>query len=325
VGNSREIVQNDLPKLGGSWISAFFLVGLLVPFRSSTLNRLRWFLLFCLILFVIVQALGRTALSTSPDSSVVHSENLLVVLAPLVFVYGASLFFILFEQLAGQMPAARFLILGAFFTGVCAPLILTFFPPYPSPVVYPPYYPPWIQEKAWSVDKKGLIMTDVPWAVAWYGQRQSIELSLKYKSKPADRFKNDFYELDALRPVNALYLTAKTLKSLELRSFGEWVDADEDAALLNRLRQRVVENGGREEKKEEDFRIFAAVRERLLANAQPAEEQKGEDWERFVLTTLLKSEVPTGFPLRRAPEKLLPEIFLMETERGGPKPIQSSK
>jgi len=35
------------------------------------------------------------------------------------------------------------------------------------------------------------------------------------------------YELDALRPVNALYLTAKTLKSLELRSFGDWVDADE--------------------------------------------------------------------------------------------------
>jgi len=62
-----------------------------------------------------------------------------------------------------------------------------------------------------------------------------------------------------------------------------------------------------------------------LANAQPAEEPKAEDWERFVLTTVLKSEVPTGFPLKRAPEKLLPEIFLMETEREGPKAIQSSK
>jgi len=324
VTNSREIVQNDLPKLGGSWISAFFLAGLLVPFRNPTLTRLRWFLVFCLLLLIVVQALGRTTPAT--DSSPVHSDNLLVVLAPLVFIYGASLFFTLFEQVAAPSPALRFLVLGLFALIAGAPLVLTFFPPYPSPVVYPPYYPPWIQEKAWSVDKKGLIMTDIPWAVAWYGQRQSIELSLKHKSKPADRFKNDFYEVDALKPVSALYLTAKTLKSLELRSLADWLREDEDAGLLNRLRQRVVDNQGREAKKDEDFRMFGAVRERLVANAQPADEEKGEDWERFVLRTFLKSEVPTGFPLRRAPEQgLFPELFLMETERGGPKAIQSSK
>jgi len=58
-------------------------------------------------------------------------------------------------------------------------------------------------------------MTDIPWAVAWYGQRPSIGLSLKYKSKPAEKFKNDFYAQDALTPVSALYLSAKTLKTLE--------------------------------------------------------------------------------------------------------------
>ena len=60
VTNGREIVQNDLPRLGGSWLSAFFLVGLLVPFRNPRLNRLRWFLLFCLGLMILVQALSRT-------------------------------------------------------------------------------------------------------------------------------------------------------------------------------------------------------------------------------------------------------------------------
>ena len=102
------------------------------------------------------------------------------------------------------------------------------------------------------------------------------------------------------------------------------MEADVDADLLNRLRRGVKENQGREEKKEEDFRMFAAVRERLLDNSEAAD-GKGEDWEQFVLTTFLKSEVPTGFPLKRAPNGLFPELFLTDSERGRPKTIQSSK
>jgi len=44
-----------------------------------------------------------------------------------------------------------------------------------------------------------------------------------------------------------------------------------------------------------------------------------------VLRTFLKSEVPTGFPLQRAPQGLLPELFLTDSERGKRKSIQSSK
>src|SRR5207244_4425654 len=130
-------------------------------------------------------------------------------------------------------------------------------------------------------------MSDIPWAVAWYSQRQSIELPLKYRSKPTDKLKNDFYAVDALKPVSALYLTAKTLKTLEPRSLWDWLQGDADAGLLNRLRQRMTDNQGREDKREEDFRFFAAVRERLVANAQQREE-KGEDWDHFVLRTFLK-------------------------------------
>ena len=167
-------------------------------------------------------------------------------------------------------------------------------------------------------------MTDMPWAVAWYGQRPSIQLTLKYKSKPDERLKNDFYAVDAMKPISALYLTARTLKALESGSLWDWMQGDAEATLLNRLRQRLAENEGREEKKEEDFRLFAAVRERLVENAQ-APQSKGENWEHFVLRTFLKSEVPTGFPLRRAPEGLYPELFLTDSERGRPKTIQSTK
>src|SRR6185436_103957 len=64
VLNTKETLRNDLPKLGGNWISAFFLVGLVVPFKSTTLSRLRVFLLLCGAVFFAVQPLGKTHLSS---------------------------------------------------------------------------------------------------------------------------------------------------------------------------------------------------------------------------------------------------------------------
>ena len=63
LGNVRGIFENDLPKLGGSWASLFFLTGLLLGFRSAEARRLRYFLLMCLGTFVVFQALGQTGLS----------------------------------------------------------------------------------------------------------------------------------------------------------------------------------------------------------------------------------------------------------------------
>ena len=82
--NLRQIITSELPKLGGSWITAFFLVGLLVGFRNPAITRLRYFLLGCVLVLAIAQALGRTQLSE--ESPEINSENLLVLLAPLVLV-----------------------------------------------------------------------------------------------------------------------------------------------------------------------------------------------------------------------------------------------
>jgi len=55
--------QSDLPKVAGTWVSGFFLVGLLVGFKNPAVRRLRYFLVSCLVSLIVVQALGRTALS----------------------------------------------------------------------------------------------------------------------------------------------------------------------------------------------------------------------------------------------------------------------
>jgi hypothetical protein len=202
AGNGRQMIQTELPKLGGSWVSGFFLVGLLVGFRNPTVRRLRYFLVGSLLVLGLVQVLGRTQLSDeSPD---INSENLLVLVVPLVLVYGVSFFYLLLEQIQMSFRELRYLIIGLFSAAACLPMILTFLPPKTIPVAYPPYYPPAIQTVAGWMKESELTMSDVPWAMAWYGQRQCVWLTLNAQS--------EFFAInDYQKPISALYLTPATM------------------------------------------------------------------------------------------------------------------
>ena len=151
--NLRQIVTNELPKLGGSWVTAFFLVGLLVGFRNPAVTRLRYFLLGCVLVLVLAQALGRTQLSE--ESPEINSENLLVLLAPLVLVYGVSLFYLLLEQMPLPFPELRYVVIGIFSVVACLPMIFVFLPPRTNPVAYPPYYPPAHPDRGGLAERKG--------------------------------------------------------------------------------------------------------------------------------------------------------------------------
>ena len=69
------------------------------------------------------------------------------------------------------------------------------------PVVYPPYYPPDIQARRLDEGNE-LMMSDVPWAVAWYGHHQCVWLTLNCQ--------DEFFAInDYMKPVQALYLPRK--------------------------------------------------------------------------------------------------------------------
>ena len=44
-------------------------------------------------------------------------------------------------------------------------------------------------------------------------------------------------------------------------------------------------------------------------------EELDQDWDHFILGIFINKEVPKGFPLKRAPEDIQPEIFLTDSER----------
>jgi hypothetical protein len=281
VTGVREILEKELPRLGGSWVTALFVAGLLVPIRNTALSRLRGFVVTALLIFTLVQAMGRTGLTK--DTPDINSENLVTVFAPLIFLFGVCLFFTLVEQFGVKSSFFRVFAIGLFLALAAAPLLFTLFMPVASAVAYPPYFPPYIQEKAGWVEKEDWLMSDFPWAVAWYGERESVWLSLKYREDVEPKYRNDFYVMNKLgKPIRGLYLSARTMKSLESKSLEAWL------------------RGG-----EKDW------------------ESSVSDWDSFVLLgVLLKHEIPSGFPLRRAPFGLLPEVFLGDSERNSAKPIK---
>lgn len=284
VGGLREVIEKQLPRLGGSWVTAFFLVSLLMPFRSPMLRRLRLFLVGCLSLLLFVQAFGRTSLTA--DSPEVNSENLLVVMAPVLFMFGVSLFFVLIEQFGTSVSGIRQLAIGVFLLLACAPLLFSLLIPVPTALVLPQYHHKHIQERADWVGENEWIMADFPWAVAWYGRRPSVWLSLNYQEDSAGKNPNDFKAVyQAGRPIHGLYLSQRTTRNIERTVLSLW------------------------------------YRQEMTAETW---ERHTRDWESFLLHGVyLFKQVPTGFPLKNAPFDPVPELFLTDSERNQRKSIKA--
>jgi len=204
--NFGAILQQDWPRLGGSWATMLFFAGLCIGFRSLAVRRLRLFAVMCLGVFTVVEALGATEWTKSP--AMVNGDNLLVLLVPLVIMYGTVFFLTCLEQLNIPLPEyqvlLRYLAIMGFVLVMSLPAVGKRFAEKTSPLAYPPYYPPEIQTTAEWMKPGELMMSDVPWAVAWYGDRQCVALTLNST--------DDFYALnDFIKPVQALYLTAETM------------------------------------------------------------------------------------------------------------------
>jgi hypothetical protein len=224
LGNLLPLVQKDLPKLTGSWVSAFFLVGLLLPFVDPGRARLRLFVVLSLLVLIPVQALARTpALELSPE---VHGGNLLVLLAPAIIIFGTAFFFTLLDRMTLPFFRGRELISGLFVVVLVAPLGLSLLPPrhWENPIS-----PGHVQFLSQWMESDELIMSDVPWAVAWYGDRQCIWLTARLRDDVPgevllrledDLQREDFYSVNDFRkPVRALYFTERTLNQGFFRGY----------------------------------------------------------------------------------------------------------
>lgn len=201
VTNAFSIFQNDLQRLGG-WAGMLFFAGLLLGYRNPVARRLRYFTLMCLGLLIVVQALGYTWLSDATPEF--NSENLLVLLTPLALIFGTAFFLTLLDQITLPAFELRYVAIFLLAMILCSPFFAGFLPPQTSPTTFPPYYPPEIQKVSGWLQPDELMMSDMPWAVAWYGRHPCIYLSRNTR----DEFSNinDYFQ-----SVKGVYLTTLTL------------------------------------------------------------------------------------------------------------------
>jgi len=214
TSNLIDVFQEEVPKLGGSWLAGMFLAGLLVRFRNPGLGRLRLLAVLMLLTLMVAEAMGRTHLSR--EWPVMNSENLLVLLSPVVFLFGTSLFFMLLGQFPMSFPQARMVFAGVFVVVMSLPMLFTVLRAKSFPIAYPPYNPPLIQKFAQWLEPDEVVMSDIPEAVAWYANRQAIGFT--------PNLEKDFFAIhDFYKPINALYLTQETLDG---KFQSEFVGAD---------------------------------------------------------------------------------------------------
>lgn len=177
--------RDIIPLLGGIVIAPLFFLSLLHPFKSSAISNFRW----AILIMWGASALGLAFFGISNDQLDPNQTHLLF--APLMTAYGIAIISILWTRLdfVVRIPVLRDAHLILIVCLCSLPLVLTL--PrevrigmtlrdrggYPH---WPPYYAPVLNSstnglRAW-VEEDSVVVSDQPWAVAWYADRMSIWL-----------------------------------------------------------------------------------------------------------------------------------------------------
>lgn len=192
-----KLYREQLKDTGANFLIAFFLVALLHRFRRDEAVRWQWWLFGVLLTAVV--GLG----VAGPPR-----WNFFTIFIPVIAMFGAAFFFVMFERLQLRTRWIRRGVVGLFVGLNMLPMVFTLLPP-PPVSVYPPYDGGVVAAVGETFRENDLVATDIPWAMAWYGDRSAMLI-------PAEESSYIYYN-DNLRVFAGIYLTT-------LRDW-HWMDA----------------------------------------------------------------------------------------------------
>lgn len=177
-----------LPFLGSIFAAPLFFLALLHPFKHQPIARFRWGIL----LMWVFAAIGMSIFGVS--SKALHPNQIHILFAPIMTAYGLALVSILWSRI--EVVASTPLLRNAHYYIIvilsAAPLLLGSYnmarfglsrgeKGFPQ---WPPYFPAVLNtyyDQQNMVKKNQIVVSDQPWAVAWYADRISIWLPKKIK------------------------------------------------------------------------------------------------------------------------------------------------
>jgi 4-amino-4-deoxy-L-arabinose transferase-like glycosyltransferase len=174
LGNARVNLLVNFRSIGSDFLVFFFGVGLMYGFRRRDATRLRGFALGAIVVAILAMSLiGSDPERNGPQ---VNGGNLLVLLLPIVAIFGTAFFYLLLDRIPFRIKLTRGAAIGAFVVLNCAPMIFTLLPPRLGMFPYPPYYSPVTRAVAAYFETNAVACSDLPWAMAWDGERRTLWL-----------------------------------------------------------------------------------------------------------------------------------------------------
>jgi hypothetical protein len=184
------IVQGTdiLPFLGSIFAAPLFFLALLHSFKRLPIARFRW----CILLMWAFAALGMSIFGVSSEGT--HPNQIHILFAPLMTAYGLALISILWSRLEILMTVPLLANAHHYIIVLlsAAPLVLGSIDMVRFGLVrgnkgvphWPPYYPAGLNiyfDQQEVVKEDQIIVTDQPWAVAWYADRVAIWVPKKIR------------------------------------------------------------------------------------------------------------------------------------------------
>ena len=165
---------------GKSMLVPVFFVTLLHLFKRRETSVFRWF-----ILSMWVFGVFGMAVFGMPDSTTTKANDLHILFVPFMMFYGLALVLVMWTRLDINLRLIRQAFIGLLFFLSSLPFLNQFLlligPPSPMPVSWPPYVPPYISILAKWTREDEIITSDMPWAVAWYADRESLWLPMSVR------------------------------------------------------------------------------------------------------------------------------------------------
>ena len=221
-GLPTKIMLNSITQLsdfynymGAVVVAPLFFLALLHPFRRREIADFRW----CILAMWVFAVIGMSIYGLHPHTEdKTDPNNLHIIFLPVMAGYGLAFLSVLWNRLnlPLQVPVIRnghfiiAIIISAMPTLLVAPTRITMAVQGDERLTktqYPWYVPRLIVDYANMVKPNEAIATDIPWAVAWYGNRAAIWL-------PKDKSQLDtMRENGKLRgqPITGLLLSQFTL------------------------------------------------------------------------------------------------------------------
>jgi hypothetical protein len=198
---------NLLALLGGGVVAPLFFVSLLHPFKRRETADLRWAVLLMWLFAVGGMALYGLKPGVPDSDHAVASNQLHVLFVPVMIAFGLAFLLTLANRLsfwAVPLLQTGFMI-GIF--AICGlPLFLALLPSSAKAVQFPPYLPAVAHLLNTWAEPGEIVVSDQPWAVAWYADRRSLWMPAKLADFAT---MSDYKTLGA--PFAGLFLSPVTL------------------------------------------------------------------------------------------------------------------